>query len=90
MATINNPADRQSLTLRLNRAEGQIRGVKKMIDAGAQCEDISQQLTAARKALDRVFHQMIDMLVKQELGSVKEQGSKDRLSQIGELLARFS
>lgn len=90
MSLLNNPADRQSLTLRLNRAEGQIRGVKKMIEAGSQCEEIAQQLTAARKALDRVFHNMIDSLIKQELGNVKEQPAKDRLSVIGELLARFS
>jgi DNA-binding FrmR family transcriptional regulator len=38
---------------RLRRAEGQIRGVQRLIEEGAECKDVVQQLTAAQAALHR-------------------------------------
>ena len=39
---------------RLRRAEGQLRGVERLLDEGADCEDVITQLTAAQAALHRV------------------------------------
>ena len=39
---------------RLRRIEGQMRGLQRMIDEGAECRDIVTQLSAASAALDRV------------------------------------
>ena len=39
---------------RLKRLEGQIRGVQRLVDEGAECRDIVTQLAAAKGALDRV------------------------------------
>jgi DNA-binding FrmR family transcriptional regulator len=39
---------------RLRRLEGQIRGLQRMVEEGAECRDIVTQLSAARGALDRV------------------------------------
>lgn len=39
---------------RLSRAEGQVRGVRRMIEEGRPCEDVVAQLLAARSALDEV------------------------------------
>ena len=44
----------QSLLRRLNRIEGQIRGIKGMIEGDVYCDDILTQVTAARSALDSV------------------------------------
>lgn len=38
---------------RLRRAEGQLRGVQRLIDEGADCKDVITQLTAAQAALHR-------------------------------------
>lgn len=38
---------------RLSRAEGQLRGIKRMVTDDAYCIDILQQLSAVRRALDR-------------------------------------
>ncbi len=43
----------KDLTTRLNRAEGQIRGVTDMINEGRDCRDVVTQLSAAKRALDR-------------------------------------
>lgn len=38
---------------RLRRAEGQLRGVQRLLDEGADCKDVITQLTAAQAALHR-------------------------------------
>ena len=38
---------------RLRRAEGQIAGVIRMLEAGRDCKDVVTQLAAVSKALDR-------------------------------------
>lgn len=38
---------------RLRRAEGQLRGVQRLLDEGADCKDVITQLTAVQAALHR-------------------------------------
>jgi len=45
---------KQTLLKRLNRIEGQVRGVARMIQDDRYCVDVITQLTAARAALDAV------------------------------------
>jgi DNA-binding FrmR family transcriptional regulator len=42
------------LLARLSRAEGQIRGIKRMIADEAYCIELLQQISAVRRALDRL------------------------------------
>ena len=44
----------QELLPRLRRIEGQVQGVRRMVESGRYCIDILQQVTAARRALDEV------------------------------------
>ena len=44
---------------RLKRIEGQVRGLIDMVDSGRPCEDIAQQMSAARKAMDKAFYRMM-------------------------------
>lgn len=44
---------------RLRRIEGQIRGIQRLIDEGAECGDVVTQLSACRAALDRVGYKLI-------------------------------
>ena len=45
---------KKDLTNRLNRVEGQIRGIKGMIDKDVYCDDIITQLSATQSALNSV------------------------------------
>ncbi len=45
---------KKEITDRLSRIEGQVRGLKKMIEDERDCSEIINQLSAARKALDKV------------------------------------
>ena len=52
------PEQTRALLSRLRRAEGQVRAVIRQIEEGQPCEQVAQQLTAARKALDKAFFAM--------------------------------
>ena len=45
---------------RLNRIEGQVRGIRKMVDDGRYCIDIAQQIKAVRAALKQVGIEILD------------------------------
>lgn len=53
------PAEHRSLQNRLSRIEGQIRGLRNMIDNDAYCIDVLTQACAAKSALDAFMRQMI-------------------------------
>ncbi|MBN9141534.1 MAG: metal-sensitive transcriptional regulator [Micrococcales bacterium] len=46
--------DKQALLARLRRAEGQVRGIARMVDEDAYCIDILTQVSAVTKALESV------------------------------------
>ncbi|MBS0570286.1 MAG: metal-sensitive transcriptional regulator [Proteobacteria bacterium] len=50
---------RKKIATRLARIEGQLRGVKALVQNGADCEQVAVQMTAARRALDRAFYEML-------------------------------
>ena len=50
---------------RLKRAQGQIGGIIRMIEAGRDCADIVTQMAAVSKALDRVGFAVIAAGLKQ-------------------------
>ena len=45
----------KSILNRLKRAEGQLRGIQKMIEEGTECGDVITQLSAVRSSVDRVM-----------------------------------
>ena len=46
--------DKQALLARLRRAEGQVRGIARMVDEDVYCIDILTQVSAVTKALESV------------------------------------
>lgn len=44
---------------RLRRVEGQIRGIQRLLDEGADCSDIVTQLAAAQAALHKVGFRLV-------------------------------
>lgn len=67
MTRLADAAARTDVLNRLRRAEGQIRGVQRMIEEGESCLKISQQFSAVRKALDSTYLRMTMCFMEQEL-----------------------
>ena len=51
--------NRPALLRRLNRVEGQVRGVSKMVEEDTYCIDILTQVSAAKAALDKVALELL-------------------------------
>ncbi len=50
---------KQSLVNRLNKVEGQVRGITRMVEDGRYCIDVLTQLQAVRAALAKVESEML-------------------------------
>ena len=57
-------AELLSLTNRLNRIEGQIRGIKKMVENSAYCTDILTQVSAVSAALNAFNKELLANHIK--------------------------
>ena len=53
-------ATKDQLLKRLNRVEGQVRGVKRMVEEERYCIDVLTQISAAQAALDKVALGLLD------------------------------
>lgn len=86
--TMHDTDAKKAMDSRLARIEGQVRAVRRMIDADQSCGDIAQQLAAARKALDRAFYEMVSCMIRQE-PFAEEKARRAHAEEVAELLARF-
>lgn len=69
MTVIQDTKHKKELVLRLKRIEGQLRGIQAMIVDGQECEQVIQQISASRRALDKAFFNVLACAVQQEGGS---------------------
>jgi DNA-binding FrmR family transcriptional regulator len=74
MAALTDEKARADILSRLRRAEGQLRGVQRMIEQGESCIDVAHQFSAARKALDSTYARMTVCLLEQEVRALKPSG----------------
>ena len=61
------PGARTDVLNRLRRAEGQLRGIQRMVERGEDCLKVAQQFSAVRKALDSTYVRMTVCFMQQEL-----------------------
>jgi DNA-binding FrmR family transcriptional regulator len=87
--SMHDPEDKKAIEARLARVEGQVRGVRRMIGEDQPCEDIALQLAAARKALDRVFYEMVSCMIRAE-SKGGAAARTERARKVAELLSRFA
>lgn len=67
MSVLHDAQSRTDLLNRLKRAEGQLRGIQRMIEEGQECMAIATQMAAVRKALDSTYVRMTLCFFEQEL-----------------------
>ena len=83
----------QTLVTRLNRIEGQIRGIRRMVQEPRLCIEILQQLAAAEAALNRislaVFKHHIETCVP-EGAEISKEETRKRLAELVDIFDRFS
>jgi CsoR family transcriptional regulator, copper-sensing transcriptional repressor len=73
-------ADKDKLTARLRRIEGQVRGVEKMIEEDRYCIDVVTQISAIQAALDKVALGLLDDHARHCVVGGRASGSPDELT----------
>ncbi|SDY10383.1 DNA-binding transcriptional regulator, FrmR family [Nitrosomonas sp. Nm33] len=69
--------NKEALIKRLNRIEGQVRGVAKMITEDRYCVDILNQVSALQSALDAVAMQLLENHTHDCMQSAIQSGNGD-------------
>lgn len=78
-----SPSELKKLLNRLNRIEGQVRGVKKMLENNAYCTDILTQSAAIGAAVDAFNRELLESHIKSCVADGLRRGDDEV---IGELL----
>ncbi|KGR72823.1 metal-sensitive transcriptional regulator [Streptococcus phocae subsp. phocae] len=82
--------DKKDIINRLKRAEGQLRGVQKMIEEDQECFDIMTQLTAIRSSINStmglVIAQKITQIIENPEADPKRQ--EERINQAINLIIK--
>lgn len=88
--TQRSEKEKQLINNRLNRIEGQVRGIKKMIDGDAYCNDVLIQLSAiensARSLSNHILENHLYSCVTRDL----EEGKTEILDEVISLFKRFN
>jgi DNA-binding FrmR family transcriptional regulator len=81
---------RKDLQNRLRRIEGQVKGVEKMIETGANCKDVLIQVAAIRAAINKVGGIVLENYAKDCLDQTEGNCfPKDKIGELMEALTMF-
>lgn len=82
--------EKKDILNRLKRAEGQLRGIQKMIEDEQECIDIVTQLTAVRSSINRTMGLVISNQITKALqdSSIDIQQQEERLQQALDLIVK--
>lgn len=79
----------RSLINRLSRIEGQIRGIRKMVESSAYCTDILVQVSAANAALNAFSKELLSNHIKTCVAEDIRNGKEETVDELVETLKRL-
>ena len=77
------------LVNRLNRIEGQVRGVKKMVENDAYCTDILTQVSAIQAALNAFNRELLSEHIRSCVANDIRQGKADTIDELVQTLQKL-
>ena len=88
--TKRNEETKKQLTNRLNRIEGQIRGIKKMIEEDRYCNDVLIQLSAVESSVKSLSNQVLENYLLTCISNEIEKGNLEVIDELISLFKRFN
>ncbi|TCP62146.1 metal-sensitive transcriptional regulator [Baia soyae] len=73
---------KHNLTTRLNRIEGQIRGVKNLIEKDTYCDDVLNQISAVQSALNSVGRILLEAHMKSCVMERLQEGDTEVIDEV--------
>ncbi len=86
--------DKELLIKRLNRIEGQVKGIQKMVEEERSCVDILVQISAIRSAINKVGNIILENHIKGCVSNSIKNGevekSEELISELMETINKFT
>lgn len=83
------PEEYKKLIHRLNRIEGQIRGIRGMVEKNAYCPDILIQTTAVSAALNAFSRELLSNHIRTCVASDMRRGNEETLTELIDTLQKM-
>ena len=87
--TYRTEEEKKNINRRLNIIEGQIKGIKQMIDDDRYCDDILTQLLAVNKALESLENNILENHIKTCITKELKVGNDDIIQEVMSLVKRL-
>lgn len=88
--TSRSEYEKNLITNRINRLEGQLHGVKKMIDNDAYCNDVLVQLSAIEKSVKSLSNHILENHLYSCVYNDLEKGNLEIVDELVGLFKRFN
>jgi len=89
-AGISRPAKiNKDLTNRLNRIEGQVKGIKSMIEKDVYCDDVLTQISAVQSALSSVAKVLLQSHMRSCVAQRLKDGDDDVIDELIKTVGRL-
>ncbi len=87
--TKRSESEKKIINNRLNRIEGQVRGVKKMIEEDRYCDDVLIQLSAIDKSVKSLANHILENHMQTCVLKDLENGNYEIIDEVVNLFRRF-
>ena len=81
---------KKNLINRLNRINGQVNGVKKMIKEDSYCNDILIQLSAIKNSVQSLSNELLDSHLRTCITTDLQKGNLDAVDEVVNLFKKFN
>ena len=81
---------KKNLINRLNRINGQVNGVKKMIEEDSYCNDILIQLSAIKNSVQSLSNELLDSHLRPCITKDLQKGNLDTVDEVVNLFKKFN
>ena len=86
---VRSEEERRSLENRLSRLEGQIRGIRRMLDEDAYCIDIITQVNAVKSALSSFNKELLSAHIRSCVAEDIKNGKDEKVDELVVTLAKM-
>lgn len=84
---LTDPETKQKITTRLKRIEGQLRGIEAMIEQERDCQEIMQQFTAIRSAVQSASLIFLQEYAVNCMIQMDDKDQQDRVKLVNDLVS---